>query len=510
MKKILLSLTILLAGAIIFAQAPQSFKYQTVVRNSSNETIKNQNVFFRISILQYTETGSAVYVETFDRTTSDLGLVTFDIGEGDAIESGIFGDIDWGDGPYFVKVEVDIDGPGGIYSYEETGTSQLLSVPYALHAKTSEDAFSGNYNDLINVPTTAKTDTGYYVRFTSTDEDYIDFGTFEGFTNSSDWSIIERVMIPAGTGAIPGYNFFRGRAWEDKEGDIMITLSASQISVMCYQGGWNNISYSSTFSEETWYDICVTYDAAATTLSLYVNGTLADQNTGVSPQDDSGNTNKLFWGGQDVDASHSQGELYLEKDMKISSQYWLRRKLATDEISNYNGYIEPEAAIFFAAKINTSSVTDGSGSGHDGINGNSPEFSNEVIHLGSEQNEPLNISGVSSYGTIASNSVGSGAALFMNSDGEYEEADADAVSTMPCVALALETGTGNKKILLQGYITNESWNWTTGGIIYVSPDTGELTQAIPSTTGQQVQIVGYASGSDIMYFNPNLMLIEIK
>jgi len=462
-----------------------------------------------MSILQYTEVGTPVYVETFDRTTNDFGLVSFNIGEGDAIETGVFEDIDWSDGPYFVKVEVDIDGPGGTYDYEETGTSELVSVPYALHSKTSEDSFSGNYNDLENVPTAAQTDTVYYVKFTSADEDYIDFGTFDGFTNNSDWSIIESVMMPLGTGSISGYDFFRGKAWEDKEGDIMLSISSTQISVMCGQGGWNYVNYSSTFSEETWYDICLQYDASATTLSLYLNGTLVAENNTLSPQDDSGNTNKLFWGGQDVDPSQEQGDLYLEKNIIISSQYWLQRKLTEDEISEYDGYIEPEAAIFFAPKINTASVTDESGNGHDGTNGNSPEFSNEVIHLGSEQNEPVNISGISSYGTVTANTTGLGAALFMNSDGNYEEADADDIATMPCVALALETGTGNKKILLLGYITNELWGWTPGGLVYVSPNTGELIQTIPSTGGQQVQIVGYASKSNTLYFNPNLMLIEI-
>ena len=375
---------------------------------------------------------------------------------------------------------------------------------------SSEDSFSGDYNELINVPTAAQTDTTNFVKLSSADEDYIDFGTFENFTNSSDWSVIERVMMPAGTGGIVGYQWFRGKAWKDKEGDIMVTISSTEISVMCYKSGWKNVGYTGTFNEETWYDICLQYDATATTLYLYLDGTLVGQTTSVSPQDDSGNTNKLFWGGQDVDPSMGYGDLYLEKDVIISSQYWLQRKLTEEEISNYNGYIEPEAAIFFAAKINTSSVTDNSGNGHDGTNGNSPEFSNEVIHLGSEHNEPVNISGISSYGTVAANTTGLGAALFMNSDGNYEEADADDVATMPCVALALETGTGNKKILLQGYITNESWTWTPGGLVYVSPDTGELTQTIPLTSGQQVQIVGYASGTNTVFFNPNLMLIEIK
>jgi len=378
MKRILLSLTILCIGAVLFAQSPQSLKYQTVVRDNANEILDNENVYFRISILQYSDVGTAVYEETFDRTTNDFGLVTFNIGEG-TDKTGLFEDIDWSDGPYYVKVEVDIDGSGSTYGYEVTGTSELLSVPYALHALTSEDSFSGDYSELENSPASVQSDTTFYVKLTSAEEDYIDFGTFEGFTNSSDWSIISRLMIPAGTGSTGAYQVFRGKGWLDKEGDIMFRISSTEAYVWLRQGtSWYEVSYSATLNEEEWYDICIEYDASETTLSLYLNGTLVDQNTSVAPQDDSGNTNKLFWGGQDVDPAKGHGNLYLEKDVVISSQHWLQRKLTEDEIINYDGYMEPEADLFFSAKINRDNVTDDSGNGHNGANGNSPEYIYDV------------------------------------------------------------------------------------------------------------------------------------
>jgi len=506
MKRIILSLFLVLLALSMLAQTPQSFKYQSVVRTSDGTAvIANQTVAFRISILQGSSTGAPVYVETQSVLTNQFGIATFNIGEGTSGDD--FTAIEWSTGLYWVKVEID---PANGTAFEEVGTSKLLSVPYALYAKSSEDSFNGDYNELNNLPTAPQTDTTNIVKLTSADEDYIDFGTFEGFTNSSDWSIIERVMMPAGTGAISGYQFFRGKGWEDKEGDIMVTISTTQVNAMFQKNGWQNLAYVATFNEETWYDICVQYDATATTLYLYLDGTLVDQQTGVSPQDDSGNTNNLFWGGQDVDPVNGQGYLYLEKDVIIASQQWLQRKLTEAEISNYSGYIEPETALFFSSNISSASVTDGSGNGHNGTNGNTPEYSNEVIYLGSEENEPVNISGVSSYGTVEANTFGLAAALFMNSDGNYEEADADDVATMPCVALALETGTGNKKILLQGYITNELWGWTPGQPVYVSPATGELTQPAPSSSDQQVQIVGYASKANTIYFNPNLMLLELN
>ena len=377
MKRILLSLTILCIGAVLFAQAPQSFKYQTVVRDNANEILDNENVYFRISILQYSDVGTAVYEETFDRTTNDFGLVTFNIGEGDVVETGVFEDIDWGNGPYYVKVEVDIDGSGTTYGYEVTGTSELLSVPYALYAKNSGNSFSGDYSDLENSPALVQSDTTYYVKLISADEDYIDFGTFEGFTNSSDWSVIERVMMPIGTGSDGGWHFFRGKAWADKEGDIAISISSTQIHAWCQQSGWKSVIYSTTLNEETWYDLCLQYDATANTLNLYLNGTLVGQTTGVSPQNDAANTNKLFWGGQDV-APGAHGDLYSEASIVISSQHWLQRKLTEDEIINYDGYMEPEADLFFSAKINRDNVTDDSGNGHNGTNGNSPEYIYDV------------------------------------------------------------------------------------------------------------------------------------
>jgi hypothetical protein len=80
---------------------------------------------------------------------------------------------------------------------------------------------------------------------------------------------------------------------------------------------------------------------------------------------------------------------------------------------------------------------------------------------------------------------------------------------MPCQALALEAGTGTKKVLKYGYMRNDGWNWTIGGLVYTSTALGELTQSAPSGSGDQVQIVGYAVSADVLFFNPNYSLVEI-
>ena len=82
MKKLLYSIISLLLCATVFAQAPQSFKYQAVARDASGEVMANQQVNFQISILQSSESGTAVYTETHVDSTNQFGLVTLEIGTG--------------------------------------------------------------------------------------------------------------------------------------------------------------------------------------------------------------------------------------------------------------------------------------------------------------------------------------------------------------------------------------------------------------------------------------------
>jgi hypothetical protein len=130
----LLSFTFLLSNAK--EQSPEAMSYQAVIRNSSNALVTNTEVGMQISILQGSASGTAVYVETQTPTTNAYGLISIEIGGNDAIVvTGSFTSIDWTSGPYFIKTETD---PTGGTSYTITGTSQLLSVPYALHANTAD------------------------------------------------------------------------------------------------------------------------------------------------------------------------------------------------------------------------------------------------------------------------------------------------------------------------------------------------------------------------------------
>jgi hypothetical protein len=133
MRPLATTLVALLLALNTYAQAPQKMSYQTVLRNSSDMLIANTLVGMRIGIRQGSPTGTAVYVETHTPTTNSSGLVSLEIGTG-TIVSGTFAGIDWENGPYFLETETD---PDGGTSYSITGTSQLLSVPYALYAKAS-------------------------------------------------------------------------------------------------------------------------------------------------------------------------------------------------------------------------------------------------------------------------------------------------------------------------------------------------------------------------------------
>ena len=133
MKKLYTLLVAVFITASTFAQAPEKMSYQAVIRDATGNLISNQAVGIQISILQTTVEGTAVYVETQTPTTNTNGLLSLEIGTG-TIVTGSFTAIDWSANSYFIKTETD---PTGGTNYTITGTSQLLSVPYALYAKTS-------------------------------------------------------------------------------------------------------------------------------------------------------------------------------------------------------------------------------------------------------------------------------------------------------------------------------------------------------------------------------------
>ncbi|MDD4490442.1 MAG: DUF1566 domain-containing protein [Paludibacter sp.] len=158
MKRVFTFFAAVLFTATLWAQSPEKISYQAVIRNSSGVLETNTQIGMEINIRQGSVSGTVVYTETQTPTTNANGLVSIEIGGGAG-----FNTIDWSAGPYFIETKTD---PAGGTNYTITGTSQLLSVPYALHAKTAETVSGGitetdpvftawdkNYNDLINKPT---------------------------------------------------------------------------------------------------------------------------------------------------------------------------------------------------------------------------------------------------------------------------------------------------------------------------------------------------------------------
>jgi uncharacterized protein (TIGR02145 family) len=154
MKKLLAILISPLLLSSLLAQSPEKMSYQTVIRNSNDQLVRNSYIGIQISILQGSEAGEALYVEKDFPHSNDNGLVSIEIGGG-AVVNGTFSSINWANGPFYIKTEIDLNGGA---NYTITQTSQILSVPYSLYAKTAGDAFSGAYADLSGRPDFSKWD----------------------------------------------------------------------------------------------------------------------------------------------------------------------------------------------------------------------------------------------------------------------------------------------------------------------------------------------------------------
>ena len=133
------------------AQLPQSFMYQSIMRNSSGSVLTNQRVAAKVSILKTTSSGTAVYEETHSATSDADGVLTLAVGRGTVV-SGSFANIQWLGNDYFLKTEID---PIGGSNYQITTTQQLLSVPYAFVSEktarlTGIDSTMGVLNAHLN------------------------------------------------------------------------------------------------------------------------------------------------------------------------------------------------------------------------------------------------------------------------------------------------------------------------------------------------------------------------
>jgi len=147
----------------VMAQAPLSFNYQAVLRDDAGQPVASEDVEVEIAILQGSTEGTEVFSEIHNTQTNEFGLVNLQLGSVNSLE-----DIAWSDDLYFIQVSLD----GNIM-----GSTQLLSVPYALHAHSSADTFSGDYQDLENLP-----DLDDFITMDSPDEGDLLVYTEDGWT----------------------------------------------------------------------------------------------------------------------------------------------------------------------------------------------------------------------------------------------------------------------------------------------------------------------------------------
>lgn len=152
----------------------------------------------------------------------------------------------------------------------------------------------------------------------------------------------------------------------------------------------------------------------------------------------------------------------------------------------------------------------------------------EEIHIG-ERSVVVTVAGIKIEealatdltwcGTTCDGTAGEALAQFdvcyLKSDGKFWKADADAAATMPVIAIATAaiSAEASGVFLLMGFVRKDAWTWTIGGFLYADEGTGGtvggMTQTAPSGSGDQVQKVGIALTADIIYFNPDLTIVEI-
>lgn len=141
MKTLFLSIVCLALGLVSFSQTPQSFSYQAVVRDAGGVILANQNVNLKILILDNSPNGTVLFSETHNVITNEFGLINLQIGSGLQL-TGTFASISWGVNNKYIRMEID---PTGGTNFNFLGTSQLLSVPYALYSASSGNG-GANYS----------------------------------------------------------------------------------------------------------------------------------------------------------------------------------------------------------------------------------------------------------------------------------------------------------------------------------------------------------------------------
>jgi|GEM_PF-4785177 len=192
----LLLFTALTFHFFVHAQAPNGINYQAVIRTNTGSLASNTPVAVRVNIRQYSTTGIVIFSERHNVTTDQFGMVNFVIGTGTFLNAGPFSSINWANGPYFLDLGVAFSGLPNPATYASYGTQQMMSVPYALFAKSSGNLVN-QWKYGSGIPASNLGIVGDYYLDTATGNVYTK-------TNGTTWVLISNITGPQGSAGAVG------------------------------------------------------------------------------------------------------------------------------------------------------------------------------------------------------------------------------------------------------------------------------------------------------------------
>lgn len=238
MKKIVLLSLSLFVGVLLNAQIQNGINYQAAARDNAGNILSNQAVAFRLAILQGSSSGTTVYQETHSVITNTLGLVNLVIGTG-AVNAGVYQSINWANGPYFLQVEMAV----GAGSFTLMGTSQFVSVPYALYAQHSGDKSLPGRGITISNDSIHSSWTNYGNDVVANNSGNVGIGTAPNF---------QKLEVNGGVGigntstSSPGAMRFTGADFEGYTGASWKSFTKTSIDYFQYDNSVNQTTFTST------------------------------------------------------------------------------------------------------------------------------------------------------------------------------------------------------------------------------------------------------------------------
>ncbi|HNF72531.1 MAG TPA: hypothetical protein PLP34_08955, partial [Chitinophagaceae bacterium] len=216
---------LILAGtpALIKAQVPQKFNYQGIARDSKGNPMGKQTLGIKLSVLPTSDATTPEYEEVQTITTNEFGLYTLQIGNGQAV-TGTMAEVKWETGNKYIRVSID---PKGGSNYVDAGTTQLLSVPYAIYADKAglaKETAGGTRAGTVSTSAAGTGTVNYLTKFTAANTIYnsqvfdngsnVGIGTTSPFAklhiNQNNASVLEHLRMQnqsaAGAGRFTMYS----------------------------------------------------------------------------------------------------------------------------------------------------------------------------------------------------------------------------------------------------------------------------------------------------------------